>query len=138
MSPHAIRGAPQYMMAAHAVPLRPPCAVVASAETTVRLGRAMGTGGRNHKFCIAAARVIAGLENVAIASVGTDGKDGTSDAAGAIIDGHTYMRMERCGLNPSRILAQHNSGYAFKMLRDSVRLGPTGTNVMDLIVAVVV
>jgi glycerate 2-kinase len=106
--------------------------VIASGETTVTLGASRGVGGRNQEFALAGALAMAKLEGVALASVGTDGIDGPTDAAGAIADGTTIPRAQAMGLDASVALARHDSHPFFKALGDLVVTGPTGTNVGDL------
>ncbi len=109
-----------------------PLCVIASGETTVRVtGR--GRGGRNQELALAAANVLAGLTTPAIAaSLGTDGIDGPTDAAGAIVDATTIPRALRAGLSPAAVLHDNNSYALFDALGDLVRTGPSGTNVGDL------
>jgi hydroxypyruvate reductase len=106
--------------------------VIASGETTVTLGNATGVGGRNQEFALAGALAMARLDGVALASVGTDGIDGPTDAAGAIADGTTIPRAQAMGLDASAALARHDSHSFFRALGDLVVTGPTGTNVGDL------
>lgn len=110
---------------------RPLC-VIASGETTVRVtGR--GRGGRNQELALAAAEVLAGATAPIVgASVGTDGIDGPTDAAGAIVDPTTIPRALEDGLSPAAVLADNNSYAFFDVLGDLVRTGPSGTNVGDL------
>jgi glycerate-2-kinase len=93
---------------------------------TIRGG---GKGGRNQEFALAAAIDIAGLENTLILSVGTDGTDGPTDAAGAMADGSTILRSKR---DAAAALAANDSYPYFAELRDLIVTGSTGTNVMDL------
>jgi hydroxypyruvate reductase len=106
--------------------------VIASGETTVTLGASQGAGGRNQEFALVGAMAIARIEGVALASVGTDGIDGPTDAAGAIADGTTIPRAQGRGLDASVALARHDSHPFFKALGDLVITGPTGTNVGDI------
>lgn len=114
-------------------PLQRPACVIASGETTVRVtGR--GIGGRNQELAAAAARH---LEREAapcvLASAGTDGIDGPTDAAGAIVDGTTLERARVDGLPSVDDILDDNNAYAFfDALGDLIRTGPTGTNVGDL------
>jgi hydroxypyruvate reductase len=111
--------------------------VVSSGETTVVV-KGHGTGGRNQEFALAAAEVLRPHDSVALASIGTDGIDGPTDAAGAIVDPTTATRAEQAGLEPpSRYLDQNNSYAFFNALGDLIRIGPTGTNVGDLQVLLV-
>jgi hydroxypyruvate reductase len=110
---------------------RPGC-VIASGETTVRV-KGTGTGGRNQELVLAAAGVIAGAASpVVLASIGTDGIDGPTDAAGAIVDTSTISRMDAVGLAARAVLDDNNAYACFDMLGDLVRTGPSGTNVGDL------
>ncbi len=110
---------------------RPVC-VVSSGETTVHVtGR--GRGGRNQEFALASAEVLAGLGAPAVAaSVGTDGIDGPTDAAGALADSTTLARARASGLQPDRYLFDNNAYAFFDALGDLIHTGPTGTNVGDL------
>jgi hydroxypyruvate reductase len=116
-----------------AASLRRPVCAIASGETTVRVvGR--GTGGRNQELALAAAGAIAGSGvTMMLASVGTDGIDGPTDAAGALADQQTLERAARAGLAPAGAVLDDNNSYAyFDALGDLIRTGPTGTNVGDL------
>jgi hydroxypyruvate reductase len=108
-----------------------PLCVVSSGETTVRVVGS-GRGGRNQEFALAAAEPLAAFERAVGASVGTDGIDGPTDAAGAIVDSRTIARAARAGLAPSRFLSDNNSYEFFRTLDDLILTGPTGTNVGDL------
>jgi hydroxypyruvate reductase len=118
-------------------PARSTC-IIASGETTVRVvGR--GKGGRNQELALSAAPLLAAAGYPAVfASVGTDGIDGPTDAAGAIVDNSTIARAERAGLPPAaRFLEDNNSHAFFDLLGDLIRTGPSGTNVGDLQVCLV-
>jgi hydroxypyruvate reductase len=117
-------------------PVKPPACVISGGETTVTL-RGKGLGGRNQEFVLAAARDIAGMENVVVLSGGTDGTDGPTDAAGAIADGRTVARAREKGLSAADALAHNDSCHFFDPLGDLIRTGPTGTNVMDVHVVLV-
>ncbi len=110
---------------------RPAC-VIAGGETTVTLEGKAGVGGRNQEFALAAALAMARTGDVAVASVGTDGIDGPTTAAGAIADATTIARAQAKGLDASAALARHDSHPFFHALGDLVVTGPTGTNVGDL------
>lgn len=112
-------------------PIRRPCCIVAGGETTVRVA-GTGKGGRAQEFAVAAAREIAGLGNVWIAAVGTDGTDGPTDAAGAVVDGKTVHKAKKLGVDLDRALRRNDSYPALKRLRSLIVTGPTGTNVNDL------
>lgn len=109
------------------------CAIAGGETTVVVRGR--GRGGRNQEFALALAAALAG-EPVAVLSAGTDGIDGPTDAAGAFVDGATQSRAAASGLDPDRALADNDSYSFFDRLGDLLRTGPTGTNVMDLKLAI--
>jgi hydroxypyruvate reductase len=109
------------------------CAI-AGGETTVTV-RGAGRGGRNQEFALALAGPLAGSA-VAVLSAGTDGIDGPTDAAGAFVDGETLARARAKGLDPAAALEQNDSYRFFDRLGDLLRCGPTGTNVMDIKLAV--
>jgi glycerate-2-kinase len=105
---------------------------VSSGETTVRVNGA-GRGGRNQEFALAAVRVLAMIgPHVALASAGTDGIDGPTPAAGALVDGATLERAARLGLDPDTFLRANDSHTFFNALGDLLVTGPTGTNVGDI------
>jgi glycerate 2-kinase len=110
---------------------RPAC-IVSSGETTVHV-TGHGKGGRNQEFALAAAEPLARAGAPAIvASVGTDGIDGPTDAAGALADSTTIERARAAGLVPDRYLSDNNAYAFFDALGDLIHTGPTGTNVGDL------
>jgi hydroxypyruvate reductase len=100
-------------------------------ETTVKVN-GPGKGGRNQEFALAAAILIAGLANAVVLAVGTDGTDGPTDAAGGIVDGTSISRAAALGLSPVDHLDRNDSYTILEALDDLVKIGPTGTNVMDL------
>jgi glycerate-2-kinase len=105
--------------------------VIASGETTVRVtGR--GRGGRNQEFALGAAAVISDCPGAVVASAGTDGIDGPTDAAGAIVDSTTAARARDAGLSIDAALADNDAYPVLARLGDLVRWGSTGTNVGDL------
>ncbi len=112
-------------------PLQRPCCVVAGGETTVTV-TGKGTGGRAQEFAAAAALEIAGLAKVWVVAIGTDGTDGPTDAAGAVIDGNTVARAQRLSVDLKSALKRHNTYPALKRLHQLIITGPTGTNVNDL------
>jgi hydroxypyruvate reductase len=121
-------------------PVAPPAVVLSGGEVTVTADGATGTGGPNTEFALAAALDLgaaadADAGSVTVAAVDTDGRDGSTDAAGAVVDGDTVPPADRpAGL---AALARHDS-HGFLDARDAlVRTGPTGTNVDDLRVLVV-
>jgi glycerate 2-kinase len=112
-------------------PVSRPACVVAGGETTVTV-RGSGLGGRNQEMALSAALEIAGLEEVMIIPLATDGSDGPTDAAGAIADGSTLRRAQDAGLSATRYLADNDSYHFFQQLGDLLITGPTNTNVNDL------
>jgi glycerate-2-kinase len=117
-------------------PVKKPAGIVAGGETTVTVtGR--GLGGRNQELALAAASKLKGSDGTVLASLSTDGIDGPTDAAGAVMDGKTVERALKMGLAPERFLAENNSYRFFSRLCDLVLTGPTGTNVNDVSVVVV-
>ena len=118
--------------------LKVPLCVIASGETTVRV-TGSGSGGRNQEFALALALEVEkfGIE-VVVASIGTDGIDGPTNAAGAIIDTTTIVRASNTGLKtPSHYLKENNSYEFFSRLGDLIKTGQTETNVGDLHVALI-
>ena len=110
---------------------RPAC-IVSSGETTVRVN-GNGKGGRNQEFALACAPVLASLGiAAAVASVGTDGIDGPTDAAGAIADNTTLERGRTLQLHPDTFLDRNDAYHFFAPLGDLIITGSTGTNVGDL------
>ena len=112
-------------------PLPRPCCVVAGGETTVTI-RGKGRGGRNQELALAAAFGLQGVDDVLLASVGTDGSDGPTDAAGAWVDGSTLAQAAASGLDARAALANNDSYTFFDGLGNLIRTGPTHTNVNDL------
>lgn len=90
-----------------------------------------GRGGRNQQLALQVAVELEG-EDFAFLSAGTDGVDGSSDAAGAIVDGMTAARARRLGLDPRAALADYNAEPLLDATGDLLRTGPTGNNLRDL------
>src|SRR5262245_12826879 len=112
-------------------PRQRPCCVVAGGESTVTV-TGKGIGGRAQEFATAAALEIAGLPRVWVAAMGTDGTDGPTEAAGAIVDGDTVAGAQRLDVDLKSALKCHNTYPALKRLNQLIVTGPTGTNVNDL------
>jgi len=89
-----------------------------------------GIGGRNSAFALECVQRIAG-KDIAVLSAGTDGKDGSSPAAGAVADGHTFERARAAGLDPADFARRSDSYSFFKAIGDAVETGPTGNNLRD-------
>ena len=105
-------------------------------ETSVRLPTRPGRGGRNQHLALAAATVLAGDERCSLLCAGTDGSDGPGEDAGAIVDGGTLRRGQRQGLNADEALRRADSGHFLCASGDLLRSGPTGTNVMDVVLGI--
>jgi glycerate 2-kinase len=111
--------------------------LLSGGEPTVNLGAAHGRGGRNQEFALSAAFTIENSGDIIVASCGTDGTDGPTDAAGAMVDGATLGRASRAGLDARAALDGHKAYPFFEQLDDLIKTGPTNTNVMDIQVALV-
>ncbi len=117
--------------------------LIAGGETTVTLGFEHGKGGRNQEFALACAGTLGSVRwrgqppPITILAGGTDGSDGPTDAAGAFADGTTLQRAQAAGLDLVDHLNRHDAYPFFSALGDLLITGPTGTNVMDLDVALI-
>jgi glycerate 2-kinase len=117
---------------AYGRPVAKPACVISGGEPTVTI-RGKGLGGRNQEFALAAAIELDGLGNdTVILSAGTDGADGPTDAAGAIVDGTSLTRAQTLGLDAAALLANNDSYHFFEATGDLIKTGPTGTNVADI------
>ena len=116
---------------AHRRAVRRPLLVLAGGELTVTV-RGNGRGGRAQECALAGALALQGTSGVWLAAVGTDGRDGPTDVAGATVDGKTVARGQRKGYSAARYLARNDSYHFFKHVGGHIRTGPTGTNVNDL------
>lgn len=110
--------------------------LISGGETTVTV-KGNGKGGRNMELALSFAMEIEGIEGITLLSAGTDGTDGPTDAAGAIVDGETIKRARASGLNPEEYLNNNNSYNLFKKINGLFITGPTGTNVMDIQIMVI-
>jgi len=119
-------------------PIKPPCAVISGGELTVTISGEHGEGGRNQEFVLSFTQMIKKEKRIVVVSVNTDGSDGPTNIAGGIADGYTADRAEELGIDLTEELLKHNSSYVLRALRDAVYTGPTGTNVMDLRVFIVI
>ncbi len=106
--------------------------IIGGGETTVTKS-GDGVGGRNLEVALGAVRVMDGVNNAAIITFATDGEDGPTDAAGAIVTGETYKDGLKLGMQPESFLANNNSYIYFNRLDSLIKTGSTGTNVMDLV-----
>lgn len=110
-----------------------PFALIAGGETVVKV-TGKGLGGRNQELALAAAKELRGRENMLLFSLGSDGTDGPTDAAGGIVDGSTALRLERLGLEVEQVLADNDSYHALSQVEGLIMTGATGTNVNDVTV----
>ncbi len=118
-------------------PIKAPAAIIAGGETTVKV-KGDGRGGRNQELALSAALSLPQEDDgIVIASIGTDGIDGMSDAAGAIADGFTIKRAKEANLDAKAYLKNNDSNTFFSKLNDTIVTGRTGTNVNDIIVLLV-
>jgi glycerate-2-kinase len=117
-------------------PVSRPAGIVAGGETTV-IVTGKGLGGRNQEIALAASQKLENIDGAVVASISTDGIDGPTDAAGALVDGRTLAKAIKNGLAPEEYLANNDSYQFFSKLGDLVFTGPTGTNVNDVSIIVV-
>ena len=118
-------------------PTRPPACVISGGETTVTI-RGHGLGGRNQEFCLAAALDLMDLPpRVVILSGGTDGNDGPTPAAGAMVDQQTVQRGIQAGMKAAEYLRNNDSFHFFEKTGELLVTGPTKTNVMDVRIVLV-
>ncbi len=113
-----------------------PCCLIAGGETTVTI-RGNGKGGRNQELALSAVDELSGLENAMLISLATDGDDGPTNAAGAVVTGESARRAASLGLDAADYLSTNDSYPFFQALSDLLLTGPTGTNVNDLIFLIV-
>ncbi len=117
-------------------PFKTPVLLLFGGETTVTV-RGNGKGGRNQELCLSALQEIKDTKGITILSGGTDGIDGNSDAAGAVVDWSTYAKAKELNLEVNRYLS-NNDSYSFFSKTDSlIKTGYTGTNVMDITIIMV-
>ncbi len=109
-----------------------PFCFILGGETTVNIGDAKGLGGRNQEVALAAIKELAGAKNRMLVTLATDGDDGPTDAAGAVVTGETLARAQALGLDVDEHLRNHDAYPFFGALDDLLKPGMTGTNVNDL------
>ena len=117
-------------------PLSAPCAIITGGEATVVV-RGEGTGGPNQEFALSLAIELEGVEGWTALSLDTDGNDGSTDAAGGLVNGATAARIREGGVDPADALGENDSYRALDAGDALVLTGPTGTNVNDLRVVLV-
>ena len=96
-----------------------------------------GLGGRNQELALAAAGGLAGLPDTALISVGSDGTDGPTDAAGGYVDGDSEKALLEMGFEISKVLTENDAYHALKAVNGLIFTGPTGTNVNDIAVGLI-
>ncbi len=111
-------------------------ALLAGGETVVHL-KGSGLGGRNQELALAAAEVLDGVPNAALISVGSDGTDGPTDAAGGCVDGDTVRDMKAKNMDIRAYLANNDAYHALQAVGNLIITGPTGTNVNDVTVGLI-
>jgi glycerate 2-kinase len=118
-------------IAADGRPVPRPACLVIGGETTVTI-QGQGKGGRNQELALSAVPELAGLPQTLLVTLATDGGDGPTDAAGAVVTGETLARARQAGLDPVDSLAKNDAYHFFQALGDLLKPGPTQTNVNDL------
>ncbi len=119
-------------------PFASPCAIIGGGENVVSIGsNKLGQGGPNQEFALSASIKMSGLSNVLVASIDTDGSDGPTGTAGALVDGGSASLAKSKGLSPEDALRNHDASNIFLETGDAIITGPTGTNVNDLKVLLV-
>ena len=119
-------------------PVNPPCALVATGETAVRIqGAVRGQGGANQELAVGACLDLDEKNSIAICALDTDGTDGPTSLAGALTDGSTPKRAAQKGYDLFQMLKEHDVATVLKTTGDAVITGPTGTNVNDLVICVI-
>ena len=117
-------------------PVEPPACLVSGGETTVKVV-GDGLGGRNQEFALALVEGASRIPGALFLSAGTDGTDGPTDAAGAVVDSETLERAISMGMDPGDFLRNNDSYHFFERLGDLIITGPTRTNVMDVRIVLV-
>ncbi len=112
-----------------------PAALVAGGELTLEVS-GTGRGGRSQEFAVVAGRELRGVAGAALLAAGTDGTDGPTDAAGGFADGSSWDRAISLGMNPADFLRRNDTYPLLRDAGDLFRTGPTGTNVMDLVIGI--
>lgn len=110
-----------------------PCAIIAGGETVVVV-KGKGLGGRNQEIALSGAKYLSGKKNVLLFSIGSDGTDGPTDAAGGIVDGDSMALLEEQDISIDEVLAQNDSYHALEKINGLIKTGATGTNVNDVTV----
>jgi len=117
-------------------PLAAPCCLILAGEMTVQVN-GPGLGGRNLHFALEMVEKLRGIACVAVVSVATDGSDGPTDAAGAVVTGDSYREAADAGLDPQIYVRDFDSYHFFDVMGSLLRVGPTGTNLCDVIIVLI-
>ncbi len=117
-------------------PVKKPAALIFYGESEVEV-KGSGKGGRNQELALICALSLEGQHNVQVISLGTDGIDGPTDAAGAVIDSYTTLKARKKKLNPENFLQNNDSYHFHEQMGTLIKTGPTGNNLMDLQVLIV-
>lgn len=116
--------------------IKKPCCLLLGGETTIQvIGN--GTGGRNQHLALYAAFLLRDQKGITLLSAGTDGNDGPTSAAGAVVDTNTYLEALRQGLTIKNYLNNFDSFHFFEKAGGHIITGPTMTNVMDIVVVII-
>jgi glycerate 2-kinase len=118
-------------------PIAPPCILIGGGESTVQVDNGNGQGGPNQEFAVAFALDVAGYGNIVALSVDTDGTDGPTRIAGALVDGTTMERAAKLSIDLYKQLVEHDVTPALQLLGEAVVTGATGTNVNDLLLVLI-
>lgn len=111
-------------------------ALIAGGETVVHV-QGRGLGGRNQELALAAAEILSGYSDLALISVGSDGTDGPTDAAGGFVDGKTMEKLEKAGIEYAESLGDNDAYHALQAVGGLIVTGPTGTNVNDVVIGLI-
>jgi glycerate 2-kinase len=112
-----------------------PLCLIYGGETTVKV-KGNGVGGRNQQLCLSALSTLKENDRIVLLCAGTDGLDGNSDAAGAVVDAATTEKAATAGLDPQSFLDNNDANHFFRLTGDLLTTGPTGTNVMDITIVI--
>jgi glycerate-2-kinase len=116
-------------------PLEPPCALIIGGETTVTV-KGTGKGGRNQEVALSSVKKLSNI-NCVLATLGTDGIDGPTNVAGALVDGNSWKKGLKNNQDIEKLLEDNNSYHYFHILNDHIITGPTGSNVNDITIILI-
>ena len=118
-------------------PINRPCAIIAGGETTIKLGNNYGLGGPNQEFAMSSLLYMKNINNMLVLGLDTDGTDGPTDIAGAMVDSQSIIEAEKHGISIQEELSKHNETEILLKINDAILTGATGTNVNDLKILVI-